>query len=398
MGCNEYAGTNLTTAFHFLLYFMAGSISAQQTIFSVVGARPNFMKVAPLHRAFLPYQDQILHKIVHTGQHYDAQMSDAFFNDLEMPLPAYFLGVGSGSHAEQTARVMVEFEKICMAERPDLVIVVGDVNSTVAAALTAAKLGIRVAHVEAGLRSFDRSMPEELNRVVTDALCDYAFVTEQSGVDNLLREGWDKAGKREHLYFTGNTMIDSLHFVLPNVEQSAIVSDFHLEPRKYILLTLHRPSNVDFPEQLRQLVLPLLEDCTRRGLTLVFPIHPRTRHNIERFELFSGVESSHLLLIEPQGYINFLALMRQAWYVITDSGGIQEETTALGMPCFTLRTTTERPITIKLGTNVLVQPDGASLRAALEAFHTTPLKPAVVPPLWDGHAAERCAQIITALL
>lgn len=361
-------------------------------ILSVVGARPNFMKVAPLHRVFTAseYQGLLSHRIVHTGQHYDAAMSDAFFRDLEMPEPAYFLGVGSGTHAEQTAKVMVEFEKVCMDAKPALVLVVGDVNSTIAATLTATKLGIPVAHVEAGLRSGDRTMPEELNRIATDALSDYAFVTEQSGVDNLLRENF----RQDRLYLVGNTMIDSLHFALPKARQSSILRELGVQLQEYALVTLHRPSNVDDETQLRLLVEILMD--TARSCAVVFPVHPRTKKNLERFGLLSRIESERrFILTEPQGYVHFLAMMMNARFVMTDSGGVQEETTALGVPCITLRTTTERPITCEIGTNILVPPTPDNIRRALNnALENNNTKPASVPPLWDGQAAERIATIV----
>ncbi len=362
-------------------------------IISVVGARPNFMKVAPIHRAFVQYSDSIEHLIVHTGQHYDAAMSDAFFRDLDMPEPAVFLGIGSGSHAEQTARVMVEFEKICLDLEPSMVIVVGDVNSTIACTLSAVKAGIPVAHVEAGLRSFDRSMPEEINRIATDAICDYYFVTEQSGADNLLRENKPES----RIFFAGNTMIDSLQYALPRARESAVRESLGLEAGRYVLVTLHRPSNVDDAVQLRQL-LELLVDLSKER-AIVMPLHPRTRKNIEQFGLQDVIaDAPNLLLLEPQGYVNFLALMMHADFVLTDSGGIQEETTTLGIPCITMRTTTERPITCQLGTNVLVEPEPELLRVALETMLTQPRKPGVVPPLWDGHAAERIASVIVDLV
>ena len=361
-------------------------------ILSVVGARPNFMKVAPLHRVFTAseYQGLLSHRIVHTGQHYDAAMSDAFFRDLEMPEPAYFLGVGSGTHAEQTAKVMVEFEKVCMDAKPALVLVVGDVNSTIAATLTATKLGIPVAHVEAGLRSGDRTMPEELNRIATDALSDYAFVTEQSGVDNLLRENF----RQDRLYLVGNTMIDSLHFALPKARQSSILRELGVQLQEYALVTLHRPSNVDDETQLRLLVEMLMD--TARSCAVVFPVHPRTKKNLERFGLLSRIESERrFILTAPQGYVHFLAMMMNARFVMTDSGGVQEETTALGVPCITLRTTTERPITCEIGTNILVPPTPDNIRRALNnALENNNTKPANVPPLWDGQAAERIATIV----
>ncbi|MCU0426882.1 MAG: UDP-N-acetylglucosamine 2-epimerase (non-hydrolyzing) [Candidatus Kapabacteria bacterium] len=361
-------------------------------ILSVVGARPNFMKVAPLHRIFTApeYSSLLSHRIVHTGQHYDAAMSDAFFRDLEMPEPAYFLGVGSGSHAEQTAKVMVEFEKVCMDAKPALVLVVGDVNSTIAATLTATKLGIPVAHVEAGLRSGDRTMPEELNRIATDALSDYAFVTEQSGIDNLLRENF----RRDRVHLVGNTMIDSVHFALPKARQSRILQELGVKLQEYALVTLHRPSNVDDETQLRFLVEMLMD--TASACAVVFPVHPRTRKNLERFGLLSRIEShSRFILTEPQGYVHFLAMMMNARFVLTDSGGVQEETTALGVPCITLRTTTERPITCDVGTNVLVPPTPENIRLALsDALSGKMTKQAHVPPLWDGKAAERIAAIV----
>lgn len=358
-------------------------------VISVVGARPNFMKVAPLHRAFAQYSAQCVHQICHTGQHYDAAMSDAFFNDIDMPEPTYFLGIGSGSHAEQTARVMVEFEKVCLEAKPDLVIVVGDVNSTIACTLTASKLHIKTAHVEAGLRSYDRTMPEEINRIATDAISDYCFITEQSGLDNLQHDGFNP----NNMFFVGNTMIDSLHYALPKAEQSGILAELGLQPRGYVLMTIHRPSNVDDREQL-EMLLRIFRDLSQER-DIVFPVHPRTRKNIAAHGLQHLVdESPRLHLIEPQGYVNFLALMKNADFVMTDSGGIQEETTALGVPCITLRTTTERPITCTLGTNVLIQPNESAIRAAIHTAIHNPRKQGTVPPLWDGNAAQRITDII----
>lgn len=361
-------------------------------VISVVGARPNFMKVAPIHRAFAAYANKVEHSIVHTGQHYDAAMSDAFFRDLDMPAPAVFLGVGSASHAEQTARVMVAFEQICRELQPDMVIVVGDVNSTIACSLSAVKSGIPVAHVEAGLRSFDRSMPEEINRIATDAICDYCFVTEQSGLDNLYRE--NKA--QDRIFFVGNTMIDSLHYALPVARSSAIVEELGLSKQGYAVVTLHRPSNVDNAEQLQSLLDVLCELSHKRRVVL--PLHPRTRKNIEAFGLQKKLEAfPGVLLLEPQGYIQFLALMLNSDFVLTDSGGIQEETTALGIPCITMRTTTERPVTCEIGTNILVEPEADKLRVVLHGAIHNPRKLGVVPPLWDGRAAERIASTIIEL-
>lgn len=358
-------------------------------ILSVVGARPNFMKVAPLARALAPYADRIEHVICHTGQHYDYAMSQAFFEDLELPQPAFYLGVGSGSHAEQTARIMLAFEPVCMEWKPDLVIVVGDVNSTIACTLTAVKVGIQTAHVEAGLRSFDRTMPEEINRIATDAICHWHFCTEQSGVDNLLREGISP----DRVFLVGNTMIDSLLAALPQIERCSIVADLGLQPKGYAVVTLHRPSNVDNPEQLAMLLEVLAQ--LSEAMPVIFPIHPRTRQNIEHFHLRLMVERSpRMLLLEPQRYVHFLALVRHAALVLTDSGGIQEETTVLGVPCITLRTTTERPVTIEYGTNMLVPPTRSTILEAISTVLTRTPSQHQVPPLWDGHAAERIVELL----
>lgn len=359
------------------------------TIVTVVGARPNFMKVAPLCRAFAAYGDRIRHVLVHTGQHYDAAMSQVFFDELELPRPDCSLGVGSGSHAEQTARVMVEFEKICLAEKPDLVIVVGDVNSTVACTLDAAKLQIPVAHVESGLRSFDRTMPEELNRLVTDALASFLFVTEQSGIDNLLHEGVPAA--RMHL--VGNTMIDTLLHLLTKARQSNVLERIGIEPRGYCAVTLHRPSNVDTKEGLVA-ILGMFE-VLARDTAIVFPMHPRTRKMLMQFGLDARASAiSNLKIVDPLGYLDFVKVMESARFVLTDSGGIQEETTALGVPCVTMRDNTERPITVTEGTNILAGSDAANVLRACSEVIAGRMKPGRVPPLWDGHAAERIAAVI----
>ena len=354
---------------------------------SVVGARPNFMKVAPIHRAFASYADAWEHSIVHTGQHYDAAMSDSFFADLDMPHPKWFMGVGSGTHAEQTAKIIVGFEKVCLEARPDCVIVVGDVNSTVACALVSVKLGIPTVHVESGLRSWDRSMPEEINRLATDAIVDEHFITEQSGMENLVREGVAP----EQIHFVGNTMIDSLHYALPKAESCDILTRLGVSVGGYCLVTMHRPSNVDHPDQLRML-MEVVEQVSQER-PVVFPVHPRTRNKMREIGL-SMPSSVHL--IDPVRYVEFLALMRSAAVVLTDSGGIQEETTALGVPCITARTTTERPITTDLGTNVLVQPSAEGILHAISEFNAGRHKQGTVPPLWDGHAAERIVALITA--
>lgn len=355
-------------------------------IISVVGARPNFMKVAPIHRAFDAYAATWSHSIVHTGQHYDSAMSDAFFSDLDMPHPAFFLGVGSGSHAEQTARIMTGFEQVCKEARPDYVIVVGDVNSTIACALVSVKMGIRTAHVEAGLRSGDRSMPEEINRLATDAIVDDLFVTEESGRRHLLREGVDPS----RIHFVGNTMIDSLRYALPKSAESTILERCGCAPGSYMLVTMHRPSNVDEPEQ-----LSMLMDVVARvsgEMPVVFPVHPRTRKNIAAFGI--AIPAS-VKLLDPVGYVDFLALMKSAAMVLTDSGGIQEETTALGVACITSRTTTERPVTVECGTNILVEPTREAILGAIARVRRGDGPTGIVPPLWDGRAAERIAAIIT---
>lgn len=358
-------------------------------VLSVVGARPNFMKVAPLDRALAQWSSVIEHAICHTGQHYDYAMSAAFFEDLRLPEPRFYLGVGSGSHAEQTARIMLAFEPVCLEYKPDLVIVVGDVNSTIACTLTAVKLGISVAHVEAGLRSFDRTMPEEINRIATDALCQWWFCTEQSGVDNLLREG----AATERIFLVGNTMIDSLVAALPAIERCTLRQELGLEPHHYAVVTLHRPSNVDSSQQLAMLLEVLIWLSER--MPVVFPVHPRTRQQIEQCGLEPQVQRARrLLLLEPLRYVHFLALVREAALVLTDSGGIQEETTVLSVPCLTLRTTTERPITVECGTNLLVPPERQRIVEAIEGVMRHPPQRLFVPPLWDGKAAERIAQII----
>ncbi len=358
-------------------------------VMSVVGARPNFMKVAPIHRAFKKYSDRVVHKIVHTGQHYDAEMSDAFFADLDMPQPDYFLGVGSASHAVQTAKIMVEFEKILKGDRPDLIIVVGDVNSTVACSLTAVKMGIAVAHVEGGLRSFDRTMPEEINRMATDAICDYCFITEQSALENLTNQAFPA----ERIFFVGNTMIDSLHYAAAKAKASGIVGKLNLTPDKFVLLTIHRPSNVDDPVQLAML-LDVFDELSA-NMDLVFPIHPRTRKNLEKFGLAGKAEKiKRLKLIHPLGYIEFLSLMQACKFVMTDSGGIQEETTALRKPCITLRTSTERPVTCEIGTNILVYPDYENIKKALDDIKVRNWDNAEIPRFWDGKAAGRIADVI----
>ncbi len=367
-------------------------MSRRLKFISVVGARPNFMKVAPLHRAFSGVES-LTHRIVHTGQHYDANMSKVFFEDLELPKPDVYLGIGSGSHAEQTARVMVEFEKVLQSEKPDLVIVVGDVNSTVACSLTASKLLIPVAHVEAGLRSFDRTMPEEINRMVTDVLSDYLFVTEESGIVNLKHEGISD----EKVFLVGDVMIDSLILYRQKARSSRIKELLHVAEGKYTLVTLHRPANVDDRDNLVK-ILSILGKVGTLG-KIVFPIHPRTRKRIEEFGLKGDFDSiTGLVLTEPLGYLDFLNLMMEAKIILTDSGGIQEETTYLNVPCVTMRENTERPATIEIGTNVLTGLDVEKVVALTSECYAGKWKESTVPALWDGKAAERIAGILAGSL
>lgn len=359
------------------------------TILCVVGARPNFMKIAPLMRAFAK-EPRLAAVLLHTGQHYDQAMKASFFEQLDIPEPAVDLGVGSGSHAVQTAHIMQGFEPELDRLAPGAVLVVGDVNSTIACALVAAKKGVPVIHVEAGLRSFDRQMPEEINRVLTDQIADLLYTTEQDAQGNLEREGIDPARIR----FVGNLMIDTLLHNRGRCPAPEEVLAAHRVPSRFSdtrgfgMLTLHRPSNVDDPEVLRSLLMTI--DDLAGALPLLFPVHPRTRSRIETAGLEKEL-SANLVLLPPLGYLDMLALMSRARLLLTDSGGIQEETTALGVPCITLRDNTERPITVSEGTNSIVGTDPERIRAAFETVLTTGGKAGRVPALWDGRAAERIA-------
>ena len=358
-------------------------------ILSVVGARPNFMKVAPLHRAFQA-SGKISSRIVHTGQHYDARMSDVFFNQLELPEPHHYLGIGGGSHTYQTANVMLKFEEVLAEEKPDLVLVVGDVNATVATTLVAVKQGIPVAHVESGLRSGDRTMPEEINRVITDGICQYHFVTEYSGMMNLARENTVSHG----IHFVGNVMIDSLVHFRKKAAGNTVLEKLGLEKKGYLLTTMHRPHNVDKVAGLRD-IRSILARCADR-LPVVFPMHPRTANNLKKQGLYESVAAiKGLHILEPQGYLEFLHLMDNARLIVTDSGGIQEETTFLQVPCLTFRDTTERPITTEIGTNRLMADlDPDTVIAAVDEILEGQTKAGVIPNLWDGRAAERITDIL----
>ena len=362
----------------------------------VAGARPNFMKLAPIAHALQAGKSaareagiDLRFSIVHTGQHYDANMSEIFFRELEIPAPDRHLEVGSGSHAEQTAKIMVAFEKALIADRPDMVVVVGDVNSTVACSLTAKKLGVCVAHVEAGLRSFDMGMPEEINRKLTDAISDLLFVTEESGVRNLRSEGVPS----ERIFLVGNVMIDTLLRNLKRIESpefapSETVRTIRGAGGRYAVLTLHRPSNVDHRQTLAPIWGAIAE--VGRNIPILFPVHPRTRGKIAAF----GLDGTGITMIDPVGYLDMLYAVKGAALVITDSGGLQEETTALGVPCVTIRENTERPVTVDIGTNYLTGTHPELILSAAREILSGKGKKGVVPPLWDGHAAERIVDLL----
>ena len=361
-------------------------------VISVVGARTNFMKVAPLVESMKRRELEFTPLVVHTGQHYDWNMTDAFIRDLELPKPDLFLNVGSGSHAAQTAAVMERFEPVVLREKPDWVLVVGDVNSTLACALVCAKLGVKVAHVEAGLRSRDRTMPEEINRLLTDQIADLLFTPSRDADENLRAEGISQ----ERIRFVGNIMIDSLFKQLPRSKESRIRETLELSSRDYAVITLHRPSNVDEQDTFAGILDAVAEIAAR--LPIIFPAHPRTRQRITDLglrERIEGVKGLHV--IEPLGYIDFLNLYSHARLVLTDSGGVQEETTVLGIPCLTLRENTERPITTEMGTNTIVGTDPLKIvAAAFAALDGSKSVTHQVPPLWDGHTADRILDALSS--
>jgi len=359
-------------------------------IIGVVGARPNFIKMAALLSAIDSFnQKQKVSRIskilVHTGQHYDEKLSDIFFRVLQIPSPDINLGIGSGSHAWQTAEIMRKFEPVLTEHRPDLVIVVGDVNSTISCALVASKLGIKVAHVEAGLRSFDRTMPEEINRILTDAISDFLFTSERDAERNLLREGISK----DKIHFVGNTMIDTLIKHKTNADKSNILSQIGCKEREYAVLTLHRPSNVDNLSSLRG-ILEALNEISKRTM-IVFPAHPRTKKEIKR----NGITlDKKIILCEPVGYLDFIKLISNSKFVLTDSGGIQEETTVLGVPCLTIRENTERPVTVTQGTNILVGTNRERIVKGSLTILNGAVREHKLPELWDGKAADRVIDVI----
>jgi len=361
----------------------------RRLIHLVCGARPNFMKVAPLYRA-LAAESWVDPVIVHTGQHYDANMSGSFFSDLGLPEPHVSLGVGSGSHAEQTARVMVAYEKVLQQKQPDLVVVVGDVNSTMAATLASSKLRVCVAHLEAGLRSFDRRMPEEINRLVTDVLADFLWAPSRDAVDNLLAEGISPA----RIVLVGNIMIDSLEMLRDSIQRRRVYTEYGQAAGCYGVVTIHRPSNVDEPAVLRELCAVL--ERVSRSIPLIFPVHPRTRHRLTGESLFEKAQAEQrLFLPEPLGYIAFMNLVFNARLVVTDSGGIQEETTYLGIPCLTLRENTERPVTVMQGTNRLCMPE--ELPSRVNEILQAGRRPAPIIEFWDGKTAARVVKAIHAV-
>lgn len=356
------------------------------------------MKMAPIHKELKKHKSKVTHKIVHTGQHYDNKMSDVFFRELDLSSPDIYIGVGSKSHAEQKAHIMIEFEKILLKEKPDLVLVYGDINSTSAASIVSSKIlredekPIPVAHIESGLRSFDKSMPEEINRKITDVLSDYLFVTEPSGVRNLKKEGIDD----KRIFFVGNTMIDSLKFYLKKIGKSEILKELCISKKNYVLVTLHRPSNVDDKANMEK-ILNIFRKINKINplIDIVFPVHPRTFKMIEKFKLRKSVdEIRNLIITEPFGYIDFLKLMSDAKYVITDSGGIQEETTYLQVPCLTLRENTERPVTVELGTNIICGLDEKLVIKKINEIESGNFKKGKIPKLWDGEAAKRIVSIL----
>jgi UDP-N-acetylglucosamine 2-epimerase (non-hydrolysing) len=368
-------------------------VRMKKRVVIVAGARPNFMKVAPLIYEFNKYKSRFEVLFVHTGHHYDFEMSEIFFQDLKIPKPDIYLNIGSASHAVQTAKIMMAFERVALKEKPNLVIVVGDVNSTLACALVASKLSVKAAHVEAGLRSFDRTMPEEINRTITDSLSDYLFVSEKSGMENLKREGVNS----DKVRFVGNVMIDTLSANLPVINRSDVLNEYGLTKREYCVMTLHRPSNVDSPATLSEL-LDVLGAVSER-IKIIYPIHPRTKKMMKKHNFTNKFKKlNNFLVVDPLGYIDFIKLTKESKFVITDSGGIQEESTFLGVPCLTMRANTERPVTVEDGTNYLVGRNKTKVLRCVEDILNSKSKKGSVPELWDGKAAKRIVKILSMSL
>lgn len=363
----------------------------KKKVLVIAGARPNFMKIAPLMREFNRNTDLFDILLVHTGQHYDFDMSEVFFKNLNIPKPDIYLDVGSGSHAVQTARIMTAFEKVIIEQKPDLVVVVGDVNSTLACSLVASKLGVEIAHVEAGLRSFDRSMPEEINRIVTDSISDHLFVSEERGMKNLKIEGVNST----KVHFVGNVMIDTLLSNVRTINKSNIIKKLQLVKKKYCVMTLHRPSNVDSDENLAEIYNIL--KAVSQSMKILYPLHPRTKKMIKTHNFLRKFEKlDNLIMVEPLGYIDFIKLVKESCFVLTDSGGIQEETTVLGVPCLTMRENTERPETISRGTNYLVGRDKSRIVRHIDNILKGKTKKGGIPKYWDGKTAERIVKILLA--
>lgn len=353
------------------------------TILTVVGTRPNIIKITQFHKVIKQYPD-LQHFMVHTGQHFSANMNDLFFEELSLPTPNFSFDIDRSSVIAQLSDIMKGLEKVVNEVKPDLMLVVGDVNSTLAASIVANKMNIKLAHIESGLRSFDKTMPEEHNRVVTDSLSDYYFVTEQSGYDNLLHEGKSK----DKLFFVGNTMIDTLVAYESQILKSSITQTYNLTPKQYCLMTMHRPGNVDEREGLEKLI-HLINELTKQ-IKVVFPIHPRTLNNIKKFELYNQIaDNTNLVLTEPAGYLDFQKLILNCKYVVTDSGGIQEETTFMQVPCITLRPNTERPITCVIGSNTLCEFELSQIMTLINQINKGEYKKGEIPSLWDGKATER---------
>lgn len=366
------------------------AVQRETSVLCVVGARPNFMKIAPIMRSFNRAGSGVSATLLHTGQHYDQSMKQSFFDQLGIPEPDIDLGVGGGSHAVQTAEIMKRFETVVDELNPDFVLVVGDVNSTLACSLVASKKGIKLIHVEAGLRSYDRSMPEEINRVLTDQISDLLFTTEEDAENNLVREGIS----RDKVHFVGNVMIDTLRFNVDRAVSAAVTLGQSGEVKNYGLVTLHRPSNVDDADVLSGIVATLVEISHR--IPLVFPIHPRTESSLKDKGLWEQLDRANITLLPPQGYLELMGLMKSAVVVLTDSGGLQEETTALGVPCITIRESTERPITISEGTNVLVGTSSEKILGAFNEVMDSGGKSGNIPRFWDGNSAERILEVIVS--